>query len=124
MNKLLIAFGIISLALGIAGIFLPLLPTTPFLLLSAWLFSKSSARWHNWLLQHKRLGTYIRQFQADKSIPLRIKIIAITMLWATISFSAIVVAEPLWLKILLFAIAVGVSIHILSFKTRRNEKNA
>lgn len=116
MKKLLVAFGIISLSLGIIGIFLPVLPTTPFLLLSAWLFSKSSARWHNWLLQHKRLGTYIRQFQEDKSIPLRIKIISISMLWATISFSAIIAIDPLWLKILLFAIAVGVSIHILSFK--------
>ncbi|MDR2859761.1 MAG: YbaN family protein [Mediterranea sp.] len=120
MKKLFTAFGFISLALGLVGIFIPLLPTTPFLLLSAWLFAKSSERWHRWLLQHKRLGKYIRQFQEDKSIPLRIKIIAISMLWVTILFSVIVVVKTLWLKMLLLTIAIGVSIHILSFKTRKH----
>ncbi|KAA6347261.1 Inner membrane protein YbaN [termite gut metagenome] len=120
MKKLFTAFGFISLALGLVGIFIPLLPTTPFLLLSAWLFAKSSERWHRWLLQHKRLGKYIRQFQEDKSIPLRIKIIAVSMLWVTILFSVIVVVKTLWLKMLLLAITIGVSIHILSFKTRKH----
>jgi uncharacterized membrane protein YbaN (DUF454 family) len=119
MKKLLMVFGFISLALGFVGIFVPLLPTTPFLLLSAWLFAKSSERWHKWLLQHKQLGGYIRQFQEDKSIPLRIKIISISLLWATILFSVIVVAKMGWLKIVLLAIATGVSVHILSFKTRK-----
>jgi uncharacterized membrane protein YbaN (DUF454 family) len=120
MKKLFTVFGLISLALGFVGIFVPLLPTTPFLLLSAWLFSKSSERWHKWLLQHKKLGGYIRQFQEDKSISLRIKIISISMLWATILFSVIVAAKMWWLKILLLAIAIGVSVHILSFKTRKH----
>jgi uncharacterized membrane protein YbaN (DUF454 family) len=120
MKKLFTAFGLISLALGVGGIFLPLLPTTPFLLLSAWLFAKSSERWHRRLLQHKQLGGYIRQFQEDKSIPLRIKISSICMLWATILFSVIVAAKVWWLKILLLAIATGVSVHILSFKTRKH----
>ncbi|KAA6305811.1 hypothetical protein EZS27_042536, partial [termite gut metagenome] len=87
---------------------------------SAWLFAKSSERWHRWLLQHKRLGKYIRQFQEDKSIPLRIKIMAVSMLWVTILFSVIVVVKTLWLKMLLRAITIGVSIHILSFKTRKH----
>jgi uncharacterized membrane protein YbaN (DUF454 family) len=120
MKKLLTVFGLISLVLGVGGIFLPLLPTTPFLLLSAWLFAKSSERWHRWLLQHKQLGGYIRQFQEDKSIPLRIKIISISMLWVTILFSVIVVAKTGWLKILLLVIATGVSVHILSFKTSKH----
>ncbi|KAA6305177.1 hypothetical protein EZS27_043171, partial [termite gut metagenome] len=120
MKKLFTAFGLISLALGLVGIFIPLLPTTPFLLLSAWLFAKSSERWYKWLLHHKQLGRYIQQFQEDKSIPLRIKIISISMLWVTVLFSVIVVAKMWWLEIVLLAIAIGVSIHILSFKTRKH----
>jgi uncharacterized membrane protein YbaN (DUF454 family) len=119
MKKLRTIFGLVSLALGFVGRFVPLLPTTPFLLLSAWLFAKSSERWHRWLLEHKQLGEYIRQFQEDKSIPLRIKIISVSVLWATILFSVIMVAKTGWLKILLLAIAAGVSVHILSFKTRK-----
>ncbi|MDR0927265.1 MAG: YbaN family protein [Ignavibacteria bacterium] len=122
MKKIWTVLGLISLGLGIIGIFLPLLPTTPFLLLSAYLFSKSSKKWHQWLLQHKTLGPYIRQFQEDRAIDLRVKVIAISTLWVVISFSAIVVAEELWLRILLFAIAIGVSGHILSFKTRKRDK--
>jgi uncharacterized membrane protein YbaN (DUF454 family) len=122
MKKLFIVLGFISVALGFLGIFLPLLPTTPFLLLSAYLFAKSSVRWHNWLLNHKRLGVYIRQFQVDKSIPLRIKIISISMLWITITCSAFFAVDKLGIRLLLFAIAIGVSIHILSFKTTKKEK--
>jgi uncharacterized membrane protein YbaN (DUF454 family) len=78
MEYLLIVLGIISLAVGILGIFLPLLPTTPFLLLSAFLFARSSEKLHSWLLNHKILGKYICDFLQDRTIPLRIKIISIS----------------------------------------------
>jgi uncharacterized membrane protein YbaN (DUF454 family) len=121
MKYLLIVLGIISLGLGILGIFLPLLPTTPFLLLSAFLFAHSSEKLHSWLLNHKILGKYIHDFLQDRTIPLRIKIISISMLWATIICSIIFVANgKLWLQILLFAIAAGVTVHILSYKTKKN----
>lgn len=73
MKTLYIALGTLSLALGILGIFLPLLPTTPFLLLTAALYFKSSPRLYNWLLNHKHLGPYIRNFRENKAIPLRAK---------------------------------------------------
>jgi uncharacterized membrane protein YbaN (DUF454 family) len=121
MKYLLIVLGIISLGLGTLGIFLPLLPTTPFLLLSAFLFARSSEKLHSWLLNHKILGKYIRDFLRDRAIPLRIKIISISMLWATITGSIIFVANgKLWLQILLFSIAAGVTVHILSYKTKKN----
>jgi uncharacterized membrane protein YbaN (DUF454 family) len=120
MKYLLIVLGIISLGLGILGIFLPLLPTTPFLLLSAFLFARSSEKLHSRLLNHKILGKYIYNFLQDKSIPLRIKIISISMLWTTIICSIIFVANgKIWLQILLFAIAAGVTVHILSYKTKK-----
>lgn len=112
-------FGWLSLILGIIGIFLPLLPTTPFLLLSASLFAKSSKKFYNWLINHKYLGSYIRQFKEDKSISLRTKIISISLVWISIGYSAIYVVPLLPVKILLFIIAFSVSIHIASFKTRK-----
>lgn len=69
MKTLYIALGTLSLALGILGIFLPLLPTTPFLLLTAALYFKSSPRLYNWLLNQKHLGPYIRNFRENKSHP-------------------------------------------------------
>jgi uncharacterized membrane protein YbaN (DUF454 family) len=112
--------GFISLALGILGIFLPLLPTTPFLLLSAALFARSSPRFYHLLLNHKVLGSYIRNFLIEKTIPLRIKILSISLLWLTILGSLFFVVEKTWLQVLLAVIALAVTIHILSFKTARS----
>ena len=86
MKTLYIALGTLSLALGILGIFLPLLPTTPFLLLTAALYFKSSPRLYNWLLNQKHLGPYIRNFRENKAIPLRAKIISISLMWITMLY--------------------------------------
>ena len=119
-KKLLIVLSFVSLGFGILGMFIPILPTTPFLLLSATLFAKSSDYYYIWLLTHKYFGPYIKDFRENKSIPLRIKIFSISLLWLTILISIIFAAKGmLWLQIMLAAIAVGVSIHILSFKTKR-----
>ncbi|MDR2085436.1 MAG: YbaN family protein [Bacteroidales bacterium] len=120
MKILFIIIGCISLVLGILGIFLPILPTTPFLLLSSFLFLKSSDRLYNWLINHKYLGKYIKDFQIHRAIPLKVKITSISLLWITISISAIFFVTAIWLKILLIGIAIGVTIHILSFKTRKD----
>jgi uncharacterized membrane protein YbaN (DUF454 family) len=111
------AAGTIFLGLGIIGIVLPLLPTTPFLLLAAACYLRGSERMYNWLLNHKWFGEYIRNYQEGKGIPLKIKIIAITVLWVTITFSALFILDFLLVKILLFIIASAVSIHIIRFKT-------
>jgi uncharacterized membrane protein YbaN (DUF454 family) len=119
MKYIFVFLGIISLGLGVLGIFLPILPTTPFLLLSAFLFARSSQRLHAWLLNHKILGKYIRNFLQEKAIPLHIKIYSISVLWLTIICSITFAASgKLWLQILLAAVAVGVTIHILSYKTK------
>ncbi len=120
MKLLFAAIGIISLGLGILGIFLPILPTTPFLLLSAALFARSSDKLYSWLLNHKILGEYIRSFREDKAIPMKIKIYSISMLWIVMCITIFTaVNDKLWLQLLLAAIAVGVTIHILSFKTKK-----
>ena len=109
--------GSVSLALGIMGIILPVLPTTPFLLLSAALYMRSSQRLYDWLMSHKHLGPYIKNFREHKALPLRVKIVSVTMVWVTLLYCAISVANEWWMSALFIAIAIGVSIHILSYRT-------
>jgi uncharacterized membrane protein YbaN (DUF454 family) len=110
--------GVLALALGIVGIFVPVLPTTPLLLLSAWAFFRSSTRLYEWLINHPRLGEYIRNFREHRAIPLRVKIISVTMVWLTIGFCIFcVVDEYWWAQLLMFVLATAVSWHILSYKT-------
>ncbi len=117
--KFFLAFlGLISLLLGILGIFVPLLPTTPFLLLSATLFMKSSKKLYNWLINQKYLGKYIENYLHHKTISTNTKISALSFLWITITASVLFIVEKLIIKILLLAIAIGVTIHILSFKSK------
>lgn len=118
MKSLLAFFGVVSLALGVAGIFLPLLPTTPFLLLAAWLFVRSSPRLYDWLMSHPRLGEYIRNFREERAIPLRVKIVSVSLIWLTIGFCIVsVVAEWWWAQVALALLAVAISWHILSYDT-------
>ena len=117
MRFLLAIIGSVSLALGIMGIFLPVLPTTPFLLLSAALYMRSSQRLYEWLMSHKHLGPYIKNFREHKALPLRVKIVSVTMVWATLLYCAFVVAKEWWMSAMFIAIATGVTIHILSYKT-------
>lgn len=117
MNYLLIILGAVSLGLGVTGMFLPVLPTTPFLLLTAWCWLKGSPRLYAWLMSQPRLGPYIRDFQEHRCISRKVKVISVSTLWVTVTVS-IVLVHPLWLRILLFCIAVGVTVHILSFTTK------
>lgn len=114
---LYIVLGTIALILGLVGIFLPILPTTPFLLLTAFLYLKGSPKLYNKLMSHKKIGTYIRNFQIYKAIPLKTKISTLVVLWLTILSSAIFFVDIIWVKILLIAIAIAVTIHVLSYKT-------
>ena len=121
MKYLLAFFGTVSLALGIMGVFLPVLPTTPFLLLAAALYMRSSERLYDWLMSHKHLGAYIRNFREHKALPLRVKIVSVSMVWATLLYCAIFVAREWWMSTMFIAIATGVTIHILSYKTLKKK---
>ena len=117
MRYLLMVLGSVALALGVAGIFLPLLPTTPFLLLAAALYFRSSPQLYEWLLSHKHLGPYIRNFRENKAIPLRVKIVSVSLVWVTLFYCAFFVADCLWMRMLFVGLAVGISAHILHYKT-------
>jgi uncharacterized membrane protein YbaN (DUF454 family) len=105
-------------ALGVAGIVLPVLPTTPFLLLALWFFGRGSARLRRWLLYNKIFGSYIRNYRSGRGIPVRVKAWTLALLWVTIGFSAWRV-DAIWLKISLLAIAITVTTHILMLGRRR-----
>ncbi|MDD3876830.1 MAG: DUF454 family protein [Bacteroidales bacterium] len=114
---LYLILGAVCVVLGTVGILLPLLPTTPFLLLSSFFFLKSSERIYNKLINHRILGLYIKGYIEKKGIPLKIKIINLILLWSLIGYSVIFIVETLSLKIILFIIAAAVSTHILMLKT-------
>lgn len=96
--------------------FLPILPTTPILLLASAMFFRSSEKWSKWLLNHKTFGPPIRNYMEHKAVSKKSRIFALVFLWPTILISASMV-DKIWLKILLIAIALGVTIHLMSLKT-------
>ncbi len=110
---LLIAAGTFSVFLGLLGIILPLLPTTPFLLLAAASYAKSSEKFYHWLINNRFFGSYIKNYRDGKGIPLRVKITAISFLWTTILITAVFFIPVIAVKILLIVIAVGVTVHIV-----------
>ncbi len=119
---ILLFLGSVSLTLGILGIFLPLLPTTPFLLLTAALYFRGSDRFYNWLINHKVLGEYIRNFRENKAIPLRVKIVSVSLLWITMLSSAYFFVPYWWAQVVMIVIAILVTRHILSFNTLKKDE--
>lgn len=118
MKILLTIIGSIAVVLAILGIFLPLLPTTPFLLLASACYLRGSKRMHAWLLNNKVFGEYLRNFEEGKGIPLKAKITALLLMWASLSFS-IYKVQIVPLQLMLVTIGLGVSIYLLKMKTLR-----
>ncbi|MFW6253859.1 MAG: YbaN family protein [Chitinivibrionales bacterium] len=114
---LLITAGLFALTLGVIGVAVPVLPTTPFILLAAACFFRSSDTLYRWMINHQIFGEYIRSYRQYRAIPVRAKIISIFMLWLFISFSVFFVVRVLWVNILLLLIATGVTIYILNHRT-------
>ncbi len=116
--------GTVSLAVGTIGIVLPILPTTPLLLLALACYCRSSKRMTKWVLTNKYFGSYIRRYKEGKGIPIKTKIIALAALWITISYSAFFIVNKWWIvQLILFAIAIAVSVHILRLPTYRETKH-
>lgn len=110
--------GWLSVVLGVIGIFLPIMPTTPFLLLAAACFARSSPRFYNWLVNHKRLGPWIRDYLEGNGIPRKAKVYAIVTMWISIGFSCYLVPWP-WARVLMVMCAILVTVYILRQKTLR-----
>ena len=118
-NIVLIILGTLSLILGIIGIFLPLLPTTPFLLLAAACYYRGSTKFYQWLISNKLLGEYIKNYQEGKGVPFKVKIFSLLFLWVTLLISMMVFFTSSFIQIGLLVIGIGVTIHIIKIKTFR-----
>jgi len=116
--------GVAAAAFGIAGIFLPLLPTIPFLLIALFCFSHSKPKWKEAILQHSVIGKPLREFQQYKGIRMSVKIYTVTFLWLSILTSVLFLVSIGWVRLLLLAIAVAVTIHVLSFRTIKTSKQS
>ena len=115
-KNILLASGHISLLFGITGIFVPVLPTTPFLLISAVCYMKGSGRMYNWLVNHKILGAFLKQYFEYRAVSRRTKIVSITFLWTGILISIVFFIESVLIRIIVAAVAVGVTIHIIKIR--------
>ena len=120
-KKLLIVAGSLCVALSILGMVLPVLPTTPFLLLAAICYERSSPRFYNWLITNRWFGRYIKNYREGRGIPLREKLFTLAVLWASIIYGAFFVTDNLWIRIVLISVATGVTIHLTRVKTLRRE---
>ncbi len=116
-RMLLTSAGTLCVALGVAGMFLPLLPTTPFLLLAATCYARSSPRFYRWLMTNRWCGEYIRNYREGRGLPLQQKILTLALLWITIGATTVFVVPLWWVRVLLLAIASGVTFHLLRIKT-------
>jgi len=119
----LLTAGFLATALGVLGIFLPVLPTVPFLLLALACFARSSERFYNWLLEHAHFGPIVQPYINGCGMSRGSKVKAITLLWASISLSAFFLIELAWVRVLLLVIACAVTFYLLSLPTISIEDN-
>lgn len=115
-NILLIIAGSLSLALGMIGLILPVLPTTPFLLLTAYCYLRSSKQMHNWLINHKVFGSYIYNYVTYRAVEKKTKVIALVFLWISLILSILIV-DNLLVRLVLLVVGLAVTTHIASLKT-------
>lgn len=112
--------GFLLVAIGVIGIFLPVLPTTIFLILASACFVKSSPKANEWLRNHRILGMYVKNYQDKSGLTVRAKIFNIAFLWTMILLSAFYLTDEFYIKIILLLIAAGVTIHLLMIKTKKD----
>jgi uncharacterized membrane protein YbaN (DUF454 family) len=120
-RRLLIGAGTLSTGLGIIGIFIPILPTTPFLLLAAACYMRSSERFYQWLINNRIFGSYVRNYIEGRGMPVKLKIFIIFLLWLTIGLSITFGVQNTIIRIVLICVAMGVTAHICLIKKRKFE---
>jgi len=111
--------GLVSLGLGIAGAFLPVLPTTPLVLLAAACFARSYRPFHEWLIAHRLFGPMVREWHEHRSIAYRVKLTAITMMAVSLGASIVFFVEPAWLKAALAAFGVALGAWMYRLPSRK-----
>ncbi len=113
----LVICGTLFVGLGVLGMLLPVLPTTPFLLLAALCYSHSSARFYQWLITNRWFGEYIRNYHEGRGMALKQKIMTIGLLWLSILYAVFFAAVSVWVQVILVCVGLGVTTHLLHIKT-------
>lgn len=121
IRSILLVSGFIAVALAVIGIFLPVLPTVPFLLLALACFARSSEKFYSWLINHNRLGPLVKPYLENEGLPPGVKIKAIILIWVSIGISTLFLVSILWVKVMLLLIALGVTAYILRMPVREDE---
>jgi hypothetical protein len=119
IRGLTLACGFLFTFLAFLGALLPLLPTTPFLILAAACFHRSSPRFYKLIMNNRYFGHYLRDYQSGKGIPLRIKMASIAFLWVSSIVSVFCFVPFLWLKILILAMTIGITVHIFLIRSKK-----
>jgi len=120
-KMLLMILGTLCLILGTIGVFLPVLPTTPFLLVSLWAYMRSSEKLYNFILTNKYLKPYVEDYVSGNGIPRHAKIKAIALIWLTIGISVLFVVDKLFVRVMLLVTASLVSLYIGTHKEPKDE---
>ncbi len=124
MNKLkrilLIFLGLIFVALGLIGVFVPGLPTTIFMILAAYCFVRSSEKLYSWVINNQLFGQRVKHFIETKTIPLRGKIYSISSMWIMVTLSLIFLKVSLIIKFMIFLLAIIGTVVILSYPTAKD----
>jgi uncharacterized membrane protein YbaN (DUF454 family) len=118
-RRLLIAAGTLCAGLGIIGILVPILPTTPFLLLAAACYMRSSERFYRWLTSNRIFGDYVKNYIEGRGMPAKIKTFTILLLWLTIGLSITFAVQSLVIRIVLLCVAAGVTTHIALIRRKK-----
>ncbi len=107
----LIGLGWLSIVVGVLGIFLPLLPTTPFILLAAWCFARSSERFHQWLLNHPRLGPIVKAWQSGEGLPRKVRNRTLLVMWVSLLATALLMMN-VWVLPYLLLVGIGTTVYL------------
>jgi uncharacterized membrane protein YbaN (DUF454 family) len=118
LRVVLLAAGSFLLAIGMVGIVVPVLPTTPFLILAAICYARSSSRYYRWLVSNRLFGRYLDDYLHGKGISWKVRAGTLVFLWGVMMVTAFVFVGTLWLRILLFVIAAGVTVHVVMLRGR------
>ena len=121
---ILVIAGTFFAALGIVGMFLPLLPTTCFLLLATWCYAKSSPELYHWMLHNKWFGAYLRNYREGRGIPRDAKLYSMGLMWLALSYSGFFAVHNGWIQLLLGLVGLGVTLHVLSIPTLKAGETA
>jgi uncharacterized membrane protein YbaN (DUF454 family) len=119
LRPILIVLGFVAVGLAVVGIFVPILPTTPFLLLAAFFFARSSPRFYVWLHTNRWFGAYLANYRAGRGLPRREKLLTLAALWIAILLSVTFVLSIWWPRAILLLIAAAVTVHLLRIPTYR-----